>query len=57
MYNFKSQYMGEFDVAVCGGGIAGACAAISAARAGAKTVLIERGGSLGGTYRSAPHPL
>ena len=57
MYNFKSQYMGEFDVAVCGGGIAGACAAISAARAGAKTVLIERGGSLGGTLTEGFMPL
>ncbi|MBE6645738.1 MAG: FAD-dependent oxidoreductase [Ruminococcaceae bacterium] len=57
MYNLKSQYMGEFDVAVCGGGIAGACAAISAARAGAKTILIERGGSLGGTLTEGFMPL
>ena len=41
--------MGHFDVAVCGGGIAGVCAAVSAARNGAKTVLIERAGCLGGT--------
>lgn len=57
MYNIKSQYMGEFDVAVCGGGIAGACAAISAARGGAKTILIERGGSLGGTLTEGFMPL
>ena len=57
MYNIKAQNMGEFDVAVCGGGIAGACAAISAARAGAKTILIERGGSLGGTLTEGFMPL
>lgn len=37
-----------FDVAVCGGGPAGFIAAISAARNGAKTILIERYGFLGG---------
>lgn len=36
------------DVAVCGGGVAGAMAAVAAARAGARTVLIERYGFLGG---------
>lgn len=49
MFTVKTNYLGHFDVAVAGGGIAGVCAAISAARVGAKTVLIERGGSLGGT--------
>ena len=39
----------EADVVVVGGGTAGAIAAIQAARAGAKTVLIERGSQLGGT--------
>lgn len=38
----------EADVVVVGGGSAGIAAAISAARAGAKTVLIERYGQLGG---------
>ncbi|MDP6633400.1 MAG: FAD-dependent oxidoreductase [Phycisphaerae bacterium] len=37
------------DVVVVGGGTAGTIAAIQAARAGAKTVLIERGSQLGGT--------
>ena len=37
------------DVLVVGGGTAGTIAAIQAARAGAKTVLIERGSQLGGT--------
>lgn len=38
----------EADVVVCGGGPAGIGAALSAARNGAKTVLIERYGFLGG---------
>jgi hypothetical protein len=37
------------DVVVVGGGTAGTIAAIQAARAGAKTALIERGSQLGGT--------
>ena len=39
---------GTFDVIVCGGGTSGVAAAISAARVGAKTILIERLGALGG---------
>ena len=39
----------EMDVLVVGGGTAGHIAAIQAARAGAKTLLIERGAQLGGT--------
>ena len=38
----------KYDVIVCGGGTSGVAAAISAARVGAKTLLIERFGSLGG---------
>jgi hypothetical protein len=38
----------ECDVLVCGGGTAGAIAAIAAARNGAKTVLLERYGFCGG---------
>jgi len=34
------------DVVVCGGGPAGVAAAVAAARKGAKTLLIERGGCL-----------
>ena len=37
------------DVLVCGGGVAGFSAAVSAARQGAKVILVERGGYLGGT--------
>ena len=39
----------EKDVIVVGGGPAGLCAAIASARAGAKTLLIEQFGYLGGT--------
>jgi hypothetical protein len=40
--------IGEYDVVVCGGGPAGCAAAISSARHGAKTLLIEKDGYLGG---------
>ena len=40
------------DVVVIGGGAAGVAAAVSAAREGAKVILIERGGFLGGTMTS-----
>ncbi|MES2924131.1 MAG: FAD-dependent oxidoreductase [Verrucomicrobiota bacterium] len=38
----------SFDVAVIGGGSAGLAAAVSAAREGARTILVERHGYLGG---------
>jgi hypothetical protein len=41
--------MNQTDVLVVGGGTAGTIAAIQAARAGAKTLLVERGTQLGGT--------
>ncbi|MGO1974742.1 MAG: FAD-dependent oxidoreductase, partial [Propionibacteriaceae bacterium] len=44
---------GEFDVIVCGGGPAGLIAAVAAARNGAKTLLIERYGFVGGMSTSA----
>lgn len=40
--------IGEYDVAVCGGGVAGVAAALAAARNGAKTLLIEKQFALGG---------
>ena len=49
MFSLKTKHLGHFDVAVAGAGVAGVCAAISAARGGSKVVLIERGGCLGGT--------
>ena len=42
------EIFGEYDVVVVGGGTSGVAAAISAARAGGKTLLIERIGALGG---------
>ena len=39
---------GEYDVVVAGGGPSGICAAVAAARAGAKTLLVDRYGFLGG---------
>lgn len=45
--------MHEFDVLVVGGGNAGCAAAIAAARHGAKTLLAERYGFLGGTATAA----
>ena len=48
-----------FDVAVCGGGLAGFCAAVAAARHGAKTVLIQDrpvfGGNSSSEVRVPPH--
>ncbi len=39
----------EYDVVVAGGGASGLIAAVSAARSGAKTLLLEHSGCLGGT--------
>lgn len=41
------------DVLVAGGGSAGLAAAVSAARVGARTVLVEQSGTLGGTSAAA----
>jgi len=43
----------DYDVVVCGGGPSGFVAAVAAARSGAKTLLIERYGFLGGMPTSA----
>lgn len=43
-----SRDLGATDVLVVGGGPAGVCAAIAAARCGAKTVIVEQGNCLGG---------
>jgi hypothetical protein len=41
---------GKYEVIVCGGGPSGVAAAISCARKGRKTLLIEQGGCLGGFW-------
>ena len=44
----QTPVKGSYDVAVVGGGIAGASAALASARQGKKTLLIEREYLLGG---------
>ncbi|MCD6288921.1 MAG: FAD-dependent oxidoreductase [Anaerolineae bacterium] len=45
--------LGEVDVLVAGAGVAGVAAAVAAARVGAKTMLVERMGFLGGVAAAA----
>ena len=49
-------YYGSYDVVVCGGGTSGIPAAVAAARTGAKTLLIERTGQLGGQMNFSGPP-
>ena len=42
----------EADVVVVGGGISGTAAAVAAAMAGAKTLVVEKGGFLAGSFRT-----
>ena len=49
----RTPLFGEFDVVVLGGGPAGIAAAAAAARHGAKTLLVERYGFLGGMGTAA----
>ena len=44
----KTKIVGEYDVAVCGGGFAGISAALAAARQGKKVILFEKQFMLGG---------
>jgi hypothetical protein len=50
------EIYGEYDVVVVGGGTSGVSAAISSARAGANTILIERLGVLGGQMNVSGPP-
>lgn len=52
-YNLNIKNEITSDVIVIGGGTAGVFAAISAARSGCKTILIEKNGVLGGTMTAA----
>jgi flavin-dependent dehydrogenase len=47
----------ECDVVIAGGGTAGVVAALAAARNGAKTILVDRYGFLGGTMLNGAGPL
>ncbi len=49
IYSIETGADHSFDVAVCGGGTAGVFAAISAARCGVSTALIEKSTRVGGT--------
>jgi hypothetical protein len=51
--NNKVPVIDSYDVIVCGGGPSGIIAAVAAARNGAKTLLIERYGFVGGMASSA----
>ncbi len=59
MFTVSCREFGHFDVIVCGGGVAGVCAAVRAAENGAKVLLIEAESCLGGTMTAAfmPHIL
>jgi ribulose 1,5-bisphosphate synthetase/thiazole synthase len=49
----QTPVLGEYDVVILGGGPAGIMAATSAARAGSRTILVERYGFLGGMGTAA----
>jgi len=52
-HRIRQMAQTTYDIAVIGGGTAGVVAAVQAARAGARTLLAEKSGQLGGTMTSA----
>ena len=52
-YSKQIESIGHYDVLVIGGGPSGVCAAIEAARNGAKVLLVEGAGMLGGMATTA----
>lgn len=52
-YSKGGNYIKYYNVAIVGGGVAGAIAGIAAAREGVKTLVIESFGFLGGTLTDA----
>src|SRR5687767_7135325 len=50
--SFQTPVIRNAEIVVCGGGPAGISAAIAAARSGARTVLLEGAGCLGGIWTS-----
>ena len=48
VYEKKLQVKKEYDVIVCGGGVAGVAAAVTTAKNGLSTLLIEKSNMLGG---------
>ena len=55
-FTVSARDLGGFDVAVAGGGVAGVAAAVTAARRGCRTVLIEGCGCLGGALTAGLVP-
>ena len=55
-FQVDTRLLGKYDIIVAGGGIAGSFAAASAAREGAKVLLVEAGGCLGGTLTQSSVP-
>ena len=55
-FTVETRSLGKYDVIIAGGGIAGVFAAASAAEEGAKVLIAESGGYLGGTLTSGAVP-